>query len=64
MNDYANFILKSAGINNGIVNDNINATDEIAGLTSTGGNTQNTASERSLLDMSDAEMNKVINKYI
>ena len=64
MDSFADYVLKSAGINNGIKNDNISATDEIAGLSSMGGHTQNSASEKSVLDMSEAEMNKVINKYL
>ncbi len=59
MDSYENFIIKSAGLNKGIANDNINATDEIAGLTNAGRNTQN-ASERDILSMSDAEMRREI----
>lgn len=63
MNAYADFCIKSAKISNGIDGDNNSATDEIAGLTNTGGNTKEIASG-SVLDLPEAEMNKVINKYL
>jgi hypothetical protein len=63
LDNYTASIMKSAQINQGIVNENISATDEIAGLTSTGGNTQ-ASSGRNILDLPDAEMKKVISKYI
>lgn len=59
MNDYANFILKSAGINNGITNENKYATDEIAGLTALGSNARN-GSEKDILTMSDSDMKREI----
>ena len=59
MNDYENFVLKSAGINNGINNENRNATDEIAGLTAMGSNAQN-GSEKDILTMSDSDMKREI----
>lgn len=60
MDSYADFVIKSAGINNGIINDNKNATDEIAGLTAGSGNAQNNSSEKDILSMSDAEMKREI----
>lgn len=60
MNSYADFVIKSAGINNGIISDNKNATDEIAGLTDLGGNARNGNSEKDILSMSDAEMKREI----
>lgn len=60
MDQYGNFIAKTAGIANGINNDNKNATDEISGLTAMGGNAQNNGSERDILSMSEAEMKREI----
>ena len=59
MNDYENFVLKSAGINNGINTENRNPTDEIAGLTAMGSNAQN-GSEKDILTMSDSDMKREI----
>lgn len=60
MNAFADFKIKSAGINNGVINDNKSATDEIAGLTSGGSAAQNNSSEKDILSMSDAEMKREI----
>lgn len=60
MDQYGNFIAKTAGIANGINNDNKNATDEISGLTAMGGNAQNNGSEKDILSMSEAEMKREI----
>ena len=63
LDNYTASILKTAQINQGIVNDNISATDEIAGLTAMGSNNPNSA-EKDILKMSDAEMQREIFKKI
>lgn len=62
MRGYADSVLKSARIKNGIEKDNQNATDEIAGLTNNGA-AQPKGQEKNILEMSEDEMRKELAKY-
>lgn len=65
MKNYASSIAKASGIKNGINQENINATAEIAGLTD-GSNAANnrTGSGKSLLNMSEKELDKRLSELI
>lgn len=62
MDNFANSVIKAAGIKNGIALENSSATDEIAGLTNTN-NTLPQAQEKNILEMSEEEVRKELKKY-
>lgn len=61
MKAFAESAVKAAGIKNGIALENSEITDEIAGLTS--GNAQPRVQEKNILEMTEAEMRKELQKY-
>lgn len=63
IDDYAKSINVANSIKKGIDNDNKSATDEIAGL-SFNNNSNNNVSNKSIDEMSDAELEKLISKVI
>lgn len=65
MNNYATSIAKASGIKNGINQENINATNEIAGLTDGSNAANNRAgSGKSLLSMSEKELDRRLAELI
>lgn len=62
MNNYATSVIKAAGIKNGIVLENTQATDEIAGLTNNVSNSPR-GQEKNILEMTEDEMRKELRKY-
>ena len=63
MRDYANSVIKTNGIKNGINNENVNDTDEIAGLYNSSVNT-GSGSGKSLTEMSDKELDARLSQLI
>lgn len=63
MREYADSVIKTNGIKNGINQENVNDTDEIAGLHSSGANT-NSGSGKSLTEMSDKELDARLSQLI
>lgn len=63
MHNYADAVIKAHGIKSGINNENTNDTDEISGLT-LGGNANSKSGGKSLLDMSEAELDKALDRLI
>lgn len=63
MHEYATSIIKANGIINGINQENHNATDEIAGLTM-GSNATKPSNGKSLLQMSEQDLNKRLEELI
>lgn len=63
MKEYANSVLKANGIKNGIVKENTNETDEIAGLHSANRNAVQ-GSGKSLLQMSEKELDERLSQLI
>lgn len=61
MKDYADSVIKAAGIKNGIALENSNETDEIAGLTNSDG--KNQPESKNILEMSEAEIRRELKKY-
>lgn len=60
LDNYTTSLLKRNQINQGIVNDNVNATNEIAGLSGGNYSTNSNINEKDILSMSDSEMKKEI----
>lgn len=61
MKQYGEAVVKAAGIKKSIALENDAVTDEIAGLT--GGSTQPKVQEKNILEMSEEEMRKELQKY-
>jgi hypothetical protein len=63
MKQYATAVLKADGIERSITNENSSATDEIAGLTS-GGNATKATNGKSLLQLSEKDLDKRLSELI